>query len=163
MVIFLFVPLLFFATLVCVPASFSLGRALGGGDLRSFANYIYAYESTRSLFEYYLWTEDDYVAVAPLFDLELLHLYARTFGGQGGGGEGGPWTGGGQGGVGLLSALLQGQPHEPLQAFGEHQESAMFSSAATMKALFTDTDPGLRGEPPRAALKRIANQLVQEQ
>lgn len=98
---------------------------LPNNTLGSYGMYLTLYAMSASssgakLFDYYMFSEDDYLPVQPAFDRILLGMYDASFRER----------------PGILCGLLQGKPLEPSSPYLLHCESSHIMSASSLRGLF---------------------------
>ena len=92
----------------------------------SYGMYFDAYDRMRNVehYDYYIFSEDDYIPFRAHYDAILMSMYVSTFGATG---------------YGFLAGILQGKPLEPDNLFPMHPESSHIMSANSLAHLFDIT------------------------
>ena len=94
--------------------------------LGSYGMFFEAYRRIRKVehYDYFIFSEDDYIPFRAHYDAILMSMYVSTFGATG---------------YGLLAGILQGRPLEPDNLFPMHPESSHIMSANSLAHLFDIT------------------------
>ena len=100
-------------------------ESVPNNTLGSYGMYLEAFSRTRrDFYDYYIFSEDDYIPVRAHFDAALARMYTASFGPKG---------------HGFLTGTLQGRPLDPTNAFLAHPESSAAMSGAALEHLFKHT------------------------
>ena len=130
-----------------LPFAASIER-VANNSLGSYGMYFEAYARTRSApFDFYLFSEDDYIPTRAHYDALLVRMHAASFGASG---------------RGVLVGILQGRPVEPLSKYDLHAESSHVMSAGTLDAIFEHVYAQHRwkGSMASAALAMLARERL---